>query len=401
MSRLYVRIVCGVVTLALMGMSFVPLQAQAPEDEALTPSIYLPYVSFTSGQQADEDAEMIVTYLDDVSVDAAASPAATWSRERMLAAQPLPLPTSTGDLPDVTAAGAFAVEESSEGEPVYYSGGQPLKESAELVRKWYPDEWTRIEAGSQEARSEASVGALPSLPFISHYVTNPTYGGNLLFDENPWHLMGVLFFEVPGQGDFRCSGGVAYNRTIWTAGHCVFSPGIGWHANMVFVPAYQNGSSPFGVFTMYNMATLNPWAYEANYAYDIGMVAVGDVNGLSLGETVGWLGAAFNLMPWQLLYNSFGFPSNLDNNGRYLMTCVGDRWLREDAVGPDPVAIGCDMTFGSSGGPWLVNFYPFRYGAYNYVNGVNSYGYNGVDLMYSPYFGSNAQSLFNNWGKLQ
>ena len=57
------------------------------------------------------------------------------------------------------------------------------------------------------------------------------------------------------------------------------------------------------------------------------------------------------------------------------------------------------MKHGSSGGPWLVRFQPYKSGAMNYVNGVVSYGYKTQPkAFYSPYFGTGAKNLYN-WGK--
>jgi hypothetical protein len=46
------------------------------------------------------------------------------------------------------------------------------------------------------------------------------------------------------------------------------------------------------------------------------------------------------------------------------------------------------MTGGSSGGGWIIQN--------QYLNGVNSYGYNGQpNRMYGPYFSSQAMALYN------
>ena len=396
MRRLWLWTFVAALLLTVVLALPVAAMARSGDGGDAVPDVFLPFVSIPSDAAAVQGIpDGVVTYLGDVTTDLQldASQSTPWTRERMLAAQPLSLPLAEGEASRARAAGE---EESGDGAPAFFLGAQPQVDARATARRLYPDEWARLDVAQQTPQAEAGLD-LPTLPFISYYVTNPAYGGNLFLAEYPWVTMGTFFFTIPGQGDYRCSASVAYERVVWTAGHCVYSPGTGWHTNAVFVPAYQDGSAPFGVFSAYDLATLNPWRDEGNLAYDIGMAALSDLNNQTLGETVGWLGSAFNLPPWRLLYSAFGYPSNLGNNGRYLMSCVGDRWLREDAVGPDPVAIGCDMTSGSSGGPWLIKFYPFRAGDFNFTNGVNSYGYNGIDLMYSPYFGSNAANLYN-WG---
>ena len=56
-------------------------------------------------------------------------------------------------------------------------------------------------------------------------------------------------------------------------------------------------------------------------------------------------------------------------------------------VGTDNLtyALACDMTGGSSGGPWLSNA-SAGYGAK--LRSLNSYGYSGVRNMYGPIFNS-------------
>jgi hypothetical protein len=56
---------------------------------------------------------------------------------------------------------------------------------------------------------------------------------------------------------------------------------------------------------------------------------------------------------------------------------------------PEPEGIGCSMTGGCSGGPWVLGL-----GSTNYVNGHNSYRPNSQPLeIYAPYFGDNAHQL--------
>ncbi len=52
----------------------------------------------------------------------------------------------------------------------------------------------------------------------------------------------------------------------------------------------------------------------------------------------------------------------------------------------------CDMTGGSSGGPWLLNA-SSGYGAK--LRSLNSYGYSGVKNMYGPIFNAQTTATFN------
>ncbi len=58
---------------------------------------------------------------------------------------------------------------------------------------------------------------------------------------------------------------------------------------------------------------------------------------------------------------------------------------------PKPVGIGCDMTGGCSGGPWV-----WQFGTKNYLNGNNSYRNSSkTKEIFSPYFGKHAKSLWD------
>ena len=61
----------------------------------------------------------------------------------------------------------------------------------------------------------------------------------------------------------------------------------------------------------------------------------------------------------------------------------------DDPYGTQSQGIPCNMTGGSSGGPWLIN-------NNSTINSVNSFGYQGVrNVMFGPYFGSDIQSAYS------
>ena len=62
---------------------------------------------------------------------------------------------------------------------------------------------------------------------------------------------------------------------------------------------------------------------------------------------------------------------------------------------PSPSGVGCDMTRGSSGGPWITQFDGLA-GDSNYLNGNNSYRYLArPEEMFSPNFGNEAKELWD------
>ena len=115
------------------------------------------------------------------------------------------------------------------------------------------------------------------------------------------------------------------------------------------------------------------------------------VKGKTLVDTVGGQGIAFN-QPRPQEYVSGGYPADYPFDGRP-STCATRRSAATTAAASPPtIAIGCDMTGGSSGGGWIVNM---QNGLGTLVS-VNSYGYfSQPDAMYGPYQGNAAERLYD------
>lgn len=392
------------VLLALLLAALLPqaaLSQEAGENGAAV--LYLPALhgpgsddSTTLGK-GDPNAPVVAT----VAESEQAGAAAFWTRERMLLAQPLDLLTVN---PDQVAAAAANVTPG--GVPVRVPGRPPARQSLVAAQTIYAEEWARIAAEEAQAAATEEVvapaGELEAAtassapPFVSYYVNDATE----TWKRYPWITMGRLFFKIPGlTGTYACSASVAYGRAVWTAGHCVYTQGRGWHTNLYFVPAYRNGSYPYGSFTVKSMTALSGWVYDHNLAYDIGMVAVNDRSGLKVSQWVGYLGLMYNYSGTQM-FHAFGYPGNYAY-GQYLVTCAASTYVRDSLPGPAPIGIGCDMGSGASGGPWLTVYAPFKGGATNYVNSVVSYAYAGRPLeTFGPYFGDGAKQLYD-WGRVQ
>ena len=91
-----------------------------------------------------------------------------------------------------------------------------------------------------------------------------------------------------------------------------------------------------------------------------------------------------------------GYPGNI-GGAKVAVTCQGSLARRDPiANSPDPIAFGCNMLGGSSGGPVIFKYAPTFSGSRNFVNGVNSYGYTGQpNGMYFSYFGTGAKNLYD------
>jgi len=234
-----------------------------------------------------------------------------------------------------------------------------------------------------------------------HYLYPPPYTRYKLLPYSlytvyPYRTIGKVFFKIPRHsGTYTCSGGVAVGRAVWTAGHCVYTKGYGWHTNVIFCPSYKAGKTPYGCWSAFVLGTLNGWI-AGKQQYDIGMIGVSDKAGKKISQRVGWLGAMWNKSPRQH-WHALGYPSARPFNGKYKYICAASKAVRDNRFGsPWTNGMGCDQTPGCSGGPWLVKFKPKQSGANNYVNGVFSYFYTAQrKQLFSPYFGTGAKNMYN------
>jgi hypothetical protein len=208
------------------------------------------------------------------------------------------------------------------------------------------------------------------------------------YEPNPYPPMHGKVFFSDGVFNYVCSGTALTSgneSVVWTAGHCVHQGPGTFYRNWAFVPAYKNNVRPYGTWTARRLMTTSAWATTGDFSYDLGAAVMNTNAGATLTDTVGSRGAAFN-QPAQQRYLSHGYPAASPFNGQREWICDSNLGHRDNSANPPTMAIGCDMTGGSSGGGWVVG---------NNVLSVNSYGYsNQPNVMYGPYQGSVAQQLY-------
>jgi V8-like Glu-specific endopeptidase len=201
--------------------------------------------------------------------------------------------------------------------------------------------------------------------------------------------VGKVFLVKDGRG-YVCSGnsvGAGNGSVVATAGHCVHGGGEGesFASNWIFVPAYHEGAAPLGLWAATALSVPEQWSTSRNFSYDTGFVKVGKVNGETLAQVAGASPVAFN-QARGLHYTAYGYPAAPPFDGETLKSCAGtakpDPYLETQSQG-----IPCDMTGGSSGGPWFL-----RSGA---QNSVVSYGYTTFPgVVFGPYYGAVAHSAY-------
>ena len=211
-------------------------------------------------------------------------------------------------------------------------------------------------------------------------------------------MHGRVFFKIRGGGLATCSGtAIRSNRRnlVLTAGHCVNGGGHSgdWYRKWVFVPGYQNGRSPFGVWRAHRLYATPIWVEFRDPSGDVGLATVGRRKGRSLQSTVGARGIRFGGDANRKML-ALGYPANRNDgfNGESERYCFArfdgrDRHLR-GRLGPRPISMPCNMTEGASGGGWID-----RKG---FAVSVSSYFYPRLeDTLFGPYFGSLAHELYD------
>ena len=300
-----------------------------------------------------------------------------WTSERMENAKYYPLPKVEGSPPPI---GTLEPEETV-GESGMIPGGS--SESTYSLED--------LLAGIQ-------TGTL-GYPYPPPYTRYENFNG----ENSPWPeykaypyvTVGVLFFTQNGL-DYRCSASSIGNYAIWTAGHCVSDGAENWSTNFLFLPAYKDGN-PAHTIAQWTGSTAwvtSAWHINADLGKDMGGVVL---NTNSVGwkvSQIGWLGFAWNQDRDQH-WHQIGYPSASPFDGNRMIICASSHSWDDSSFDPWTVATGCDMTGGSSGGPWIMDFSGTS-GPSNYLNGNVSYHYVGFgEEMYSPYFDDLAKLLWD------
>jgi hypothetical protein len=234
---------------------------------------------------------------------------------------------------------------------------------------------------------------------------------------------GKVLFTMAGV-DYVCSGSVAQDANtttslILTAGHCVYDEtGGAFATNWMFVPDYENGgaiitnpdgshsftcdTAPYGCWTASALVTTTAWANGGgslagfNNDYAFAVVGPGGKTDESrqLDAVVGDNAIAFDVSHPTQVY-SFGYPQASPYDGQKLIYCAGND-VADTWGGTTDFGLNCNMTGGSSGGPWFVNF--ASSGGAGALNSVNSFKYTFGKLskyMFGPYFGAYALKTYN------
>lgn len=328
------------------------------------------------------------------------------SAPRWERARPLPLPRASSATPQVMMDNVGSDQQTTAAVPdqavVSVPGQRPIIDAAArgtLGKRLYEPTQSAIEAEVRPSDAEqagnnpvsqrrARTGATPmDVGYKRAYFSSQPLVPIEADQSYPYSAVGMLFFSVPGEGDFACSAAVVSPRLVLTAGHCVHTGSgndQGWHTDFEFIPAYRDGVAPFGTWKGTHAFVSNPWYYgrgNVPNVADYGLIEVEDhvIDGVSrrIGEAVGYLGFQTNrLMPNHA--HLLGYPAAFDS-GERMHQVTAQSFRRGDQ---NTVLYGSDMNDGSSGGPWIMNFGDPAVGQGGFLQpernqaiGVTSYGY--------------------------
>jgi hypothetical protein len=234
-----------------------------------------------------------------------------------------------------------------------------------------------------------------------------------------WNL-GGLVKEVTGKvvftldsGDYICTGTVVTDNTsnrsiVISAGHCAYDWGTagGFARNWMFIPdfdqspTYTCAQTAYGCWTASALVVSSGFANAGSFSdtavqYDWSFAVItqpGTKNG-SLDGTVGSLPLQASSMTTGTQVFDFGYPAAGRYHGSDLIYCA-DQVFTDPGVNNKTYGIDCNMTGGSSGGPWFSDFASST-GDSGTIRAVNSYGYNGVTKEYASMFNQNTANAFS------
>ncbi len=206
----------------------------------------------------------------------------------------------------------------------------------------------------------------------------------------PYAVNGRIFIRQGGRSGY-CSGTAinsASRRLVLTAGHCVNTGPRGrngsnvWSRFLEFVPAYTDGTAPFGAYVAHRAQVFAPnaWIKQGSPNFDMGAALVKPIEGtVNLADAVGGVTIALNRSRKEE-FQTFGYPGESSSLQRCDSPSVGDDKLTYAIPGPPTLKIRCHWLPGASGGGWLI-------GDGTEIDGLTSYGRSHDDVhTFGPYF---------------
>jgi V8-like Glu-specific endopeptidase len=208
--------------------------------------------------------------------------------------------------------------------------------------------------------------------------------------------VGALFVS-DASGDHFCTASVVSSPgrdLLVTAAHCINAGnGGGYRRDIVFIPSYHEGKTPFGVWTPARLLVAPGWASSSDPALDVGFVVLKPYQGRNIEDVLGANTLDFN-PGYQNLVRVTGYPADEEEP----VTC--QNWTKKQSA--DQLRFDCNgFTGGTSGSPWVTKF-DSTTGTGRIVGVLGGYQEGGStsDISYSSYLGDAIRQLYDEAVKL-
>jgi V8-like Glu-specific endopeptidase len=233
------------------------------------------------------------------------------------------------------------------------------------------------------AASWSIVAAAPASGTLSALVTNPVDGTS---------AVGALFSTSDGQlRTHFCTASVVHSPAgdlLVTAAHCVAGYSDTSPAGLAFVPGYDNGYAPYGIWPVTRVFVDAAWESTANPDDDFAFLAVAQPGNNTPIEDITGAERLGIGQPSTDIVQVTGYPDGLDQP----VTCQN----RASAFSSSQMQFDCDgYTDGTSGSPFLVHGDPAT-GASTVIGVIGGYQQGGgsPDISYAATFGVNVLALY-------
>jgi V8-like Glu-specific endopeptidase len=199
--------------------------------------------------------------------------------------------------------------------------------------------------------------------------------------------VGALFTMSKGKlGRHFCTASVIgspHGDLVITAAHCVTGT-----SGVVFVPGYDRGAAPYGIWTVTKVYADQSWTSSSNPDDDVAFLRVSQAGSIVPIEDVTGAEVLKTGTPARQLVEVIGYP----DSGSQPIVCRN--WTREPMS--EQLEFDCGgYTDGTSGGPFLASVNPLT-GQGTVIGVIGGYEQGGLtpQVSYSSRFGANVAALY-------
>jgi len=260
-------------------------------------------------------------------------------------------------------------------------------------------------SSSGPASGSASGQATPSATTVASYWTeqhlhdaHAWFSGRVRLGPPAAGLRGLAAIRVgalfvhESSGDHYCTASVVSSPgrdLLVTAAHCINGGnGGGYRSDIVFIPGYRDGKTPFGVWTPSKLLVAPGWVTSSDPDLDVGFVVLEPQDGREIEDVLGANTLTFN-PGYKNLVRVTGYPQTAAEP----VTCKN--WTSEQSA--TQLRFDCDgFTGGTSGSPFVTDF-DATTGTGRIVGVLGGYqqGGDSPDISYSSYLGDAIHQLYD------